>query len=61
MSIYSNNRSGSMELDQIAANESYTCNDFGRILYESQLNDMAFFEAVLACEFKEAKGWSVSP
>lgn len=56
MSIYSNNRSGSMELDQIAANESYTCNDFGRILYESQLNDMAFFEAVLACDFKEAKG-----
>ena len=56
MSIYSNNRCGSMELDQIAANESYTCNDFGRILYESQLNDMAFFEAVLACDFKEAKG-----
>ena len=56
MSIYSNNRSGSMELDQVTANESYTCNDFGRILYESQLNDMAFFEAILTCDFKEAKG-----
>ena len=56
MSIYSNNRTGCNELDLIAANESYTCNDFGRILYESQLNDMAFFEAILTCDFNEIKG-----
>ena len=56
MPIYSNNRTGCNELDLIAANESYTCNDFGRILYESQLNDMTFFEAILTCDFKEAKG-----
>ena len=56
MPIYSNNRTGSMALAQVAANESYTSEDFGRILYESQLNDMAFFEAVLACDFNEIKG-----
>ena len=56
MPIYSNNRTGSMALAQVAANESYTSEDFGRIMYESQLNDMAFFEAVLACDFKEIKG-----
>lgn len=56
MPIYSNNRTGSMALAQVAANESYTSEDFGRILYESQLNDMAFFEAVLTCDFKEIKG-----
>lgn len=56
MPIYSNNRSGSMALAQVVANESYTSEDFGRILYESQLNDMAFFEAVLACDFNEING-----
>lgn len=56
MPIYSNNRTGSMALAQVAANESYTSEDFGRILYESQLNDMAFFEAILACDFKEING-----
>lgn len=56
MPIYSNNRTGSMAVAQISANESYTSEDFGRILYESQLNDMAFFEAVLACDFNEING-----
>lgn len=56
MPIYSNNRTGSMAVAQIAANESYTSEDFGRILYESQLNDMAFFEAVLTCDFNEITG-----
>lgn len=56
MPIYSNNRTGSMALAQVAANESYTSEDFGRILYESQLNDMAFFEAILTCDFKEING-----
>lgn len=56
MPIYSNNRTGSMALAQVAANESYTSEDFGRILYESQVNDMAFFEAALACDFNEVKG-----
>lgn len=56
MSIYSVNRSGSMALAQVVANESYTSEDFGRILYETQVNDMAFFEAVLGCDFNEIKG-----
>ena len=56
MPIYSNNRTGSMAVAQLAANESYTSEDFGRILYESQVNDMAFFEAVLTCDFNEIKG-----
>ena len=56
MPIYSNNRTGSMALAQIAANESYKSEDFGRILYESLQNDMAFFEAILTCDFKEING-----
>lgn len=55
MSIYSVNRTGSMALAQVAANESYKSEDIGRILYETQVNDMAFFEAVLACDFNELK------
>lgn len=53
MSIYSANRTGYFDVAQVAANESYTHNDFGRILCESQANDMAFFEAALASDFKE--------
>lgn len=56
MSIYSANRTGSFNVAQIAANESYKWNDIGRILCESQANDMAFFEAALACDFTEVKG-----
>ena len=56
MSIYSTNRTGSMALAQVVANESYNSQDFGRIMYETQVNDMAFFEAVLACDFNEIKG-----
>ena len=55
MSIYSVNRTGSMALAQVAANESYKSEDIGRVLYETQVNDMAFFEAVLACDFNELK------
>lgn len=55
MSIYSVNRTGSMALAQVVANESYKSEDIGRILYETQVNDMAFFEAVLACDFNELK------
>lgn len=53
MPIYSNNRTGSMVESTV---KGYTCNDFGRIIYESQLNDMAFFEAALNCDFNEIKG-----
>ena len=56
MSIYSANRTGSFNVAQIPANESYKWNDIGRILCESQANDMAFFEAALACDFTEVKG-----
>ena len=56
MSIYSANRSGCMSTAAIAANESYTFNDCGRIIYESQINDMALFESILACDFKEIQG-----
>lgn len=50
MSIYSPNRSGSAN---VVANENYTSNSFGRILYESEINDMRLFEGVLACDFQE--------
>lgn len=56
MSIYSANRSGCMSTAAIAANESYAFNDCGRIIYESQINDMALFESILACDFKEIQG-----
>lgn len=56
MSIYSANRTESMALAQVAANESYASEDLGRIMYETQVNDMAFFEAILACDFNEVKG-----
>lgn len=56
MPIYSANRTGSFNVAQIPANESYKWNDIGRILCESQANDMAFFEAALACDFTEVKG-----
>lgn len=53
MSIYSANRTGSMDMSQVVANESYGCNDLGRILYESQVNDQTLFEAILASDFRE--------
>ena len=56
MSIYSANRSGCMSTAAIAANESYAFNDCGRIIYESQINDMTLFESILACDFKEVQG-----
>lgn len=56
MPIYSRNRTGFMEAAQTPADTSYNVNDFGRILYESQQNDMAFFEAILQADFNEVKG-----
>lgn len=55
MGIYSANRSGMMEAGSIAVNEDYTSSDFGRIMYESQVNDMAIFEAIIASDLQEAK------
>lgn len=55
MGIYSANRSGMMEAGSIAVNENYTSNDLGRIMYESQVNDMAIFEAIIASDLQEAK------
>lgn len=55
MGIYSANRSGMMEAGSIAVNENYTSSDFGRIMYESQVNDMAIFEAIIASDLQEAK------
>lgn len=56
MPIYSRNRTGFMEAAQTPADTSYGVNDFGRILYETQQNDMAFFEAILQADFNEVKG-----
>lgn len=53
MGIYSANRSGSMTISQVSANENYTYADFGRIMYESAQNDQKLFEAVLANDFRE--------
>ena len=46
MSIYAaNNRMGRASDATVVANESYGANDIGRILYETQVNDQAIFEA----------------
>ena len=55
MSIYATNRMGRVAEMAITANESYTSTDLGRILYESQVNDMAIFEAVVASDLNEMK------
>lgn len=53
MGIYSSNRSKSMTISQIPANENYTDHDFGRILYESVQNDQIIFEAMMQNDFNE--------
>lgn len=55
MGIYSSNRSKSMTISQIPANENYTDHDFGRILYESVQNDQIIFEAMMQNDFNELK------
>lgn len=52
MSIYSANRTGSMNTASFVANESYGSSDLGRILYESHCNDMALFEAMVVTDLK---------
>lgn len=56
MSIYATNRMGRVAEATAVANESYTGNDIGQILYESQLNDQALFEAIVLSDLKEIKG-----
>lgn len=56
MSIYSNNRSGVMEMAQVSVNEAYKTADIGTILAETEANDMAFFEAILYSDFNEIQG-----
>lgn len=58
MSIYSANRSGSMSTATIRANECYNASDLGRIMYESQCNDMAIFEAIVCSDLLEQKAIS---
>lgn len=55
MGIYSANRTGRLDVSQIKANESYTATDFGRIMYESAVNDKIVFESILANDFNEIK------
>lgn len=55
MSIYSGNRTGVASLADVRVNESYTDNDIGTILYESECNDMAFFEAILYSDLTEIR------
>ena len=56
MPIYSGNRSGSMDILATEADMSYGPNDMARIMYESEINDMKVFEAVLRHDFQEIKG-----
>ena len=56
MSIYSTNRMGHAASATVVANEAYTGSELGRVLYESQVNDMAIFEAVIASDLKECEG-----
>lgn len=55
MPIYSGNRTGSANI-VIEADTSYGANDIGRIMYETEHNDQAIFEAILKSDFKEIKG-----
>ena len=57
MSIYAaNNRMGRASDATVVANESYGANDIGRILYETQVNDQAIFEAIVASDLAEIQG-----
>lgn len=57
MSIYAaNNRMGRASDATVVANESYGANDIGRILYETQVNDQAIFEAIIASDLAEIQG-----
>lgn len=57
MSIYAaNNRMGRASNATVVANESYGANDIGRILYETQVNDQAIFEAIVASDLAEIQG-----
>lgn len=56
MSIYSANRTGSVVAETARCNEGYTAADLGRIMYESQVNDMAIFESIVLTDLAEAKG-----
>lgn len=51
MPIVSNR--GSVGTTRVSANENYTDRDYGRILYESALNDDIVFKAAIARDFKE--------
>ena len=53
MAIYSANRMGQMATATVVAKEGYGTTDIGRIMYESELNDRAIFEAVIKCDFNE--------
>ena len=55
MPIYSGNRTGSANI-VIEADTSYGANDIGRIMYETEHNDQAIFEAILKSDFREIKG-----
>lgn len=55
MSIYSANRRNSMSLANVSSNRNYSPVDIGRIMYESQRNDMAIFESILMSDFNEIK------
>lgn len=55
MSIYSSNRSGTIDLSTIAIDEAYG-DSISTILSETEANDMAFFEAVLYSDFNEIHG-----
>lgn len=56
MSIYATNRMGHMDTATAVANEAYGASDIGRILYESQVNDQAIFEAIVVSDLREIQG-----
>lgn len=53
MPIYSVNRTGSRGFYTEGTKRGYNGSNFGRILYESEINSMKIFEAALANDFKE--------
>lgn len=56
MSIYSPNRTGSMSTSNVQCESVYGAHEIGRIMYESQVNEMALFEAMVVSDLMEAQG-----
>lgn len=54
MSVFSSNRISSIAESGFVPNMNYDICDFGRVLYESMVNDAAIFKAIIVSDIREA-------